>query len=233
MKARELVASAMRKLGVLGQGAAPTASELQDGLSAFNAMVDSWSAEGLAVPSQTREEFTLTPGQGSYSMGSGGDFNTSRPVSIEFAGLLIENGQAVESPVGILNDREWAEKSVKTLQSELPRWIHIARGAPNWTVQVWPVPSAAHKLVLYSEKPLSRVTADTEITALEGYERALIYNLAIELASEFEREPSASVVAVANAAKGTIMARNSRESILTCDSAVLNGGRVYDIKAGK
>lgn len=233
MKARELVASAMRKLGVLGQGAAPTASELQDGLSAFNSMVDSWSAGGLAIPGQTREEFSLTPGQGSYLMGPGEDFDTSRPVEIEFAGLLIENGEPIELPVGILNDREWAEKRMKALQSDYPRWIHVSRGAPNWTIQVWPVPSAAHKLVLYSEKPLSRVTADTEITALEGYERALIYNLAIELAPEFEREPSATVVANASEAKRAIMVKNSPEITLTCDSAVLSRGHTYDIKAGE
>lgn len=223
----------MRKLGVLGQGAAPTASELQDGLSALNSMIDSWSADGLLIPSKTREEFVLTASQASYTIGTGGNFNTSRPVSIEFAGLLVENGDSIELPVGILNDREWAEKRLKALQSDYPRWIHISRGAPNWTIQVWPVPSAAHKLVLYSEKPLSRVTADNEITSLEGYERALIYNLAIEIAPEFEREASATVVANASEAKRAIMVRNSPEITLTCDSAVLSRGHTYDIKAGE
>lgn len=82
---RDLIRSAMRLISVKAAGEVPTAEEEQDGLYSLNTMLDSWNTERLMVSVLDREEFTLTPGLGTYTMGPGADFDVARPTKIEYA----------------------------------------------------------------------------------------------------------------------------------------------------
>jgi len=47
MTVAEIVAAALRKIGVVQMGATPTADQIAYGADAFNAMVASWALEGI------------------------------------------------------------------------------------------------------------------------------------------------------------------------------------------
>jgi hypothetical protein len=229
---RDIVKGSLRLIGALAAGEAASADEQADAILAMNAMLDSWSAEGLIVNARTREEFSLVASTQTYTMGSSGTWNTTRPSRVERVMLEVQSTPVYELPIKILTPIEWAEKQTKESTSEFPSEVWIQGTAPLERFTFWPIPTAAHKAVIYSEKPLGTyANASTDIDLPAGYERAIRYNLAVELAPEFGKSAPAEVVAIAQESKATIMRLNSQPLFLECDPAITGPG-VYDIHSG-
>lgn len=232
MKARQLLTDSLRLIGVLASGNSLTSAQGADGLRTLNAMVSSWSAESLLVPADVRETFSLVAGTQAYTMGSGATFSTQRPIEIKAASVIISS-DASEIPVGLIGTSQWATLSDKTTQGT-PDKLWPQPGAPNWTVNLNPVPSSGQTLVLYSQKVLtSFTTLDTDVSLLDGYERAMKYNVAIDLAPEYGRTVSAEVARVATESKTTIERLNKRILAMVVDpSLTRNNGGGYNIFSG-
>jgi hypothetical protein len=219
--ARDVVEGSLRLIGALASGENATASEGADGLEALNEMIESWSLEALIIPNITREEFTLTPGTQSYTIGTGATFNTTRPIRVESVTLELV-GSEEELPLKMVNSQEWAAIQLKGISSDIPLYVYFEGTYANETVNVWPKPSAAHKLVIYSQKPLASLASlNTTVTLPPGYLRALKYNLALEWAPEFGKELSPQVQRVAMEAKASIKRKNQKPYFSACDAAVL------------
>ena len=63
-----------------------------------------------------REQFPLVSGQNPYTIGYGGDFNTSRPMKIIDAYLLLNNGSIpVSYPMQVLGYDDYNAVRLKTL----------------------------------------------------------------------------------------------------------------------
>lgn len=227
--ARDTIKGALRLIGVIASGETPTAAEQTDGLQALNEMLQSWSAEGLLVPAVTREELTLIPAQSAYTIGVGGNFATSVPVAID--SVMLKSG-AQEYPMRQLSRVEWAEISLKGLQGTIPEAIYFQKGSPLGTINVYPVPSAAHKLVLYSQKSMGTFTsANDDVNFPAGYAEALRYNLAVRLAPEYGRAIGPEVLGIAQDAKANIQRQNSEAVYMTTDAPIR--GRAFDFDTGE
>jgi hypothetical protein len=72
-----------------------------------------------------REEFSFIGGQQRYSVGTLGDFNTTRPVKIERVTVEIQGANAFETPVDIVNVDQWVNISIRAVQSDIPTWVYI------------------------------------------------------------------------------------------------------------
>lgn len=232
---REIIKASLRLCRVLASGENPTADEFKDALSAYNAMLDSWSLDGLVVPVREREEFTLIPGQSSYTLGPTGDFATTRPTEIFQASVIDENSSpAFENPLDVLTASEWATISQKSLQSDLPTKLYAKGTSPLETVFIWPVPLSAKKIALYSDKPLGPVTNPNATLSLQpGHEEALRYNFAIRIAPEYGKTLSEEVIAIANESKEKIERRNNKSEVLGMDAAVLTRRPGFNIITGE
>lgn len=216
---RDLIGDALEDLGVLASGEPVTASDAQKGLLKLNNLLESWSIESLTVYSRTIEEFSLVANTGSYTIGTGGVFNTSRPVEYENASIKIDN---IEYALDILGPQEWAEICQKSLASSIPCALHPVGTYPLDTLKIYPVPSVVSTLVLYTLKPLSSFSSINDAISLPpGYLRALSSNLAIELAPSFGKEPSALVIEIARESKANIKRKNIKETFLKCDPALV------------
>jgi hypothetical protein len=230
---RDVVKRSMRLLGAIAAGEAPSADEQADALSALTTMLDSWSLEGLIVYAKAREEFTLTASQSSYTFGTSGNFNSARPIRIEIA-TVKQVGSSIEIPIEIVTLAEWAGISDKTVTSNFPRRIYPEGTYPLETVNVWPVPSEGASLVLHSWKPLSTLASvDTTITFPPGYQRAIEYNLAVELAPEFGKSISPEILNTAIESKDNLKVINTKPEYLSCDPAVLSRSRAFNILTGE
>jgi hypothetical protein len=208
--AQDIIKRALRLLGVIATGETPSNDEMQDGLTALNSMIDSWNTEGLMIPVSSRETFSITPSDNEYTMGSGGDFNTTRPVKIDSAAALIDGK---EFPVEVLTEQKWRELQDKTSTREYPTALFYSSASPLSTVYLYPVPSASSTLVLYSRGQITRpATASTSMILAPGYDEALTYGLAIRLAPEYGKNASPEIVAIANNAKAAIK-RNNLQSV--------------------
>lgn len=222
--ARGIIESSLRLIGALGTGETPQASDVNDGLETLNDMMDSWSAERLIIPSMTRETFPLVASQSAYTMGSGGDFDTSRPIYIET--ILVQESASFEIPVKMLNSKQWSQILDKTVTSTLPTRFYVEPNNPLITINLFPVPSAVKTLVINSQKPLTNFSnLSTSETLPPGYTRALKYNLALELAPEYGVQPLPDVYRIARESKANIERNNITPHYLGMDEGLIGMGR--------
>lgn len=222
MTALDLITGALRLIGVTASGESISANEAADALSALNDLLDSWSTQSLLIPNRVREVFPLVSGQQSYTIGTGGNFNTARPMRIEHALLQITSvTPALEIPLKLLTEDEFAGIVIKGMNSTYPLYAYAEGTFPLETLNVWPVPNQVNNIVLYSWKQLANIASLTTVFNLPpGYNRALRHHLAIELAPEFGRSVAPEVVAVADAAVADIKRMNFKPSYMTVDDAL-------------
>lgn len=251
MTVNDLINRSLRLLGAINIGDPPTAPEAQDALLALNGMVDAWANERLMIYTTARNLYNLAPDQQVYQIGpSGPDWIGPRPTRIDAAGLLLGNSdptQVYERPLAVIRtDKDWAAFRIKGLQSTLPLGLYYDRWYSNpdsatspvgsGNIAVWPVPTAVNQVALYTPVAVSQFTALTQTIALPpGYQRALTYNLAIELAPEFDREPSDVVVAIAEQSKAGIKRVNAPSAIgrMRTDPVLRGKGGYWDYTIGE
>jgi len=224
----------MRLIGVLSSGEVASAEEAADALSALNEMLESWSTERLLVPATVEELFDLVVDQTQYTMGPSANFNTTRPIKIEKA-FLREIGASnnTDIPMLIINSDEWGDIVVKAVTSSIPLYVYPERTYPNETLNIWPVPSVANKIGIYSTKILTALAALTTTVAFPpGYYRALKYSLALELAPEYARQIDPNIMRVARESKANIKRVNKTPQYLSSDAALMSPDTAFDWRTG-
>lgn len=223
---RELLSSSLRLITVIGAGETMTAEDASDGLKTLNQMLESWSADGTVINSKSVDTISLTSGDAVYTMGVGGDINAARPAVINF--ITVKQGDS-DYTLNVWGSEVYATVENKVIQG-LPQDVYVDNGSALLTLTLSPVPYAGLTMSVYSEKPLSTLTLDTVLSFPPGYEKAVRYNLAVELAPEYEREASATVQRVAHESLLVIKRNNSQyaEAVSAVDAALdssfTNGG---------
>jgi hypothetical protein len=233
MTAREMIASSLRLIGVLATGETASSPEMNDGLSTLNQMLSSWSNENLVVHQKVRDEFTLTPGTAAYTWGASGTFNSSRPVEVLTAALELQGSDPQEIPLQILTTKEYSSLSLKGLESTIPQAVYFDGAYPFQGVTFYPVPSAAEHAVFYSLKPFSVLALGDSISYPPGYEKAIRYNLAIDLAPEYGSQVDPIILQQAMDSKAEIKRKNLQTPVLKMDLPLETGRNSFDYRTGE
>ena len=220
-KVRDLLAGALRLIGVLDPGEAMEPDAARDALQALNELIETLNLEHLTNPTGVnRVDVTCTAGKAAHTIGTGGDFDTPRPVVIDKAYVLIGTG---EYPVEIVTDDEWAEIPVKGV-SGIPLQLYYEPNMPLGQVFLWPKPAQNYALALWVWDSLPTYTSlDTTLVLPPGYARMLRYNLAVELAPEWGRALSPAVIQTAIDSKAAIKRVNQVTPLMEVDSAPSGG----------
>lgn len=207
VNARTLINAAALKLSALGKGQTLPADEAEDGLNALNALISSWNLDGLMIFNEKRESFPLTQGVPSYTIGTGADFDTDRPTNIttafvRFGGYDYNLKSDDSSIYGKITDKD---------DEGVPSRYNYVQNSPIGTIYIFPTSNAPMDLYIYSEEQLSSFPdLTTDIVLADGYERAIIYNLALELAPEYQVEPNSLVYRNAQKSLAAVKAYNSK-----------------------
>lgn len=206
--ARTLIKRALQKNGVLTKGEAPSGDEASDALQTLNAMLGTWSNDSLLIYARLSESFVLTSGQSAYTIGSGGNFNTARPMQILSAYVRIGN---IDYDLDIINGVAYDDITLKSLQSSIPSALYYDGNSPLGTITIYPVPTTG-TLYIRSEKQLSSFTTlDTDLDLPPGWDKAIVDNLSIELAPEYGQPVTEAMYMMATNSLGrikTAVARN-------------------------
>lgn len=228
MQTSILIYNAMRIAGILGApGRAPSDSETADGLLALNGMLDAWQTERLMVFCELAFEFQLVVDQQDYSIGTDGtpDFAHTRPEQIDRAGLILNNVMpSTEIPLQTYTDQEWAAVTPKKLQSTQPTGLWYQRTVPNGLITFWPIPQNPYKVMLYLWENLQVVDdASVNMSLPPGYQSAIEYNLAVELAARFPGRANISPWSVQKAmlTKNTVKTMNDERLKMRTEYAAL------------
>lgn len=219
---------ALRLLGVLAEGETPSASESADALMALNQMLDSWSTESLAVFATLEQTFTWPAGQATRTLGPSGNLVGERPVVLDPSSYIVVNG--ITYPLQVINQEQYNGIPVKTIQANIPGFVHVNPTFPDAEITLFPVPSEPVEIHFVSSETLSQPALLTTILSFPpGYLRAFTYNLALELAPEFGVEPSKDVRRIAMTSKRNLKRINDPADLLDMPFNLPANGR-YNIR---
>lgn len=222
--AGDLCSSALKKLGVLAAGETMTAEDGADALSALNALLDQWGADNLQIYTVTRTTFTITASTQNYAVGTGAVVNVVRPVFIEHIRFQDTSvSPTMEYPLATLTEDQWAGIAQKTITSPFPNAYYYNPTYPTGTISFWPVPtSATLQGVLYAPTAVSEFAALTTTVSLPpGYRYMLITNLALQLAPDYDRQPSPALVEAARDSMATVKRANVRTMLMSMPPGAL------------
>lgn len=206
----DIIHSALRKIGAVASGETVEPEEQKDSLEALQIMLRSWSVEQINVFSLVTETHTLVGGTTIYSWGEGGTINTIRPNEVVDA--TIDDSSGVTHPVTIISEGQYRNITVKGTSSR-PYYLYPQYTYPYVTIKLYPTPSDAETLNLYSLKPFTETSSfdsvDDTLAMPVSYQEPIIYNLAIRMAPEFGRAIPVTVAAIATSSYDRLIARNA------------------------
>ena len=225
--ALDIITGALRRINAYAPGETLSTADANDALQLLNDLLDTWSTEHLTVYANAEDTATLTPGKPSYTIGTGGDINVARPLRVVqvFTRITTSGAGAIDYPCEEAASEQYLSIGLKSQPGPWPRMFFYNSTFPLGTLYLWPVPTMAGELHLWCDNVLSQFATLTDVLSMpQGYARALKLNLALELAPEYKKEPSALLVEQARSAKAVIKALNSSpQAVAAYDGAIVGG----------
>lgn len=223
--ARVIITKALQKIGAIVKNESPSSDEANDGLDALNALVSSWANDSMLVYARVRETISLTAGDGIYTIGSGAyDLNTTKPTFLVEAHIRQGN---IDYPLTIIPDETYESSIPDKSVRGLPTFINSDNGHPYVTLRMHPLPDTNYTLHILTEKPLASLTLDTVIELPSGWERALIYNLAVELCPEYGQQIDQLIYKIAEDSKRYIKVAIMKNRSMDVNPVYLGKRNIY------
>jgi hypothetical protein len=176
-------------------------------------MVTGLNNEGLMA--YTNEEQTLTVGasDASYTIGTSGDVNTTRPVTI-LAAWGVDGDNVSQPPMRIINDDEYAAIDNKTDTADWPTKILYrpsVGASAHGTIILWPVPNATRTVKLLVRVPITEFAAvSTSLVLPPGWEEMYMSNFCVRIAPTYETTAPPDIKDLARISKANIKRTNMR-----------------------
>lgn len=225
-----LINLALKQVGVLGVGQTASAEDISDAFMMLNMMLSQWSVKRNVVH-QIADIACQSTGAQTYTVGPGGDFNTSRPtklIGVYFRQVNTPGGYAnsVDTPVDLLQSMsDYSRIATKNIAS-MPCSAYYDPQYPLGVLHLWPVSIPQYELHILALMPLAQfATAYDDINLPPEYQEALMYNLAGRLYPLYGMAVNTTVVALAAASLQTVRMANIQVGKLQMPSEVVGGGR--------
>lgn len=232
VSANDIITLALKEAGVLGVGQSPLAEDINDAFLLLNGMIAQWQRRRPMVYHLVDVSKQAT-GAGSYTIGSGGDFNTARPAAINSAFVRQTNGSAtVDYPLAVLSSREDYNDIVSKSVQSLPMAVYYDASYPLGTLYFWPVPTSLYQLHVTVYESLPKFTnLASQLSLPPEYFEALHYNLACRLRPAYQLPPDPTLVQLAKSALDTVKMANTQVPHLKMPAGLMGTGR-FNIYAG-
>jgi hypothetical protein len=228
--ALDLITEALHLIGAKDPTESVTNQEASDGLVSLNGMLDSWTTDRMFVYNVLDTTHTWPGGVTSRTVGTGGDINIARPVKVQDS-YMVAGG--VSYPINAISKEAYAGITLKGLQSTYPDWLYYETSYPLGVVYLNPVPGTSIEFHLLSWLSLVQFAAVTDVVSLPpGYKRAVVYNLAIEVAGQYGLNPSAAVAAIATSSAYKIKRLNAPLPLSTIEVAYAPSRDNFNIYRG-
>jgi hypothetical protein len=226
--ANDLIVLALKLCGVIGVGQTASTDDLNDGFTMLTQMMATWQRKRWLTYHLQDVAFTPTGAQ-SYTIGSGGTINVTRPDRIEaaFVRQLIPGGaNQVDFPMRVIDDREdYALIAVKQISASPPTTIFYDPDFPLGNVYVWPLAGNQYEIHLLVKQPLqSFASLSDTINLPQEYLEALMWNLAARLRPMYGLGPEPTIAAEAKASLDTLRVANTQLARLRLPSDVPGQG---------
>ena len=227
-----LIEDALGLTNAVGQDQTLTNDEVSDCLRVFNDVLEDWSTQRLAVFGQANQTFNTVANQATYTIGSGGNWNTVRPERISEPAYATV--QSVTFPFINVTQAEYnliAYKAQPGGGTDYGQCYLYVNEYPLGLITLWPVPNAVYPITFSIDRILSQVTnAATSISFPQGYAKAFKYTMGVELAPLFGKNVARDypeVMRIQAQTLGNIKRANKQPQVMEYDIA-LRSDRYYN-----
>lgn len=224
--AQNIIDAAFRKIG----HSDPTSTDRTEALENLNNLVSSWGIEFLNHY-VVRETLSITSAKAEYTIGSGGDLDTVRPIKLVDA--ILRDSSGYDYNLEIISARDYNDIRYKS-NSIRPTEVYFIPEYPLAKVIFDCTPDTSYSVLFDFEKNITEFAALTTTVSLpDEYKEALVYNLAISIAEDKGIHLMQSVYDTAQRTKDML----SRLNAITrpVPEAQFDGfqGRAFDITIGE
>lgn len=235
-QALDIITGALQLLSVYDPGEALTDADAELGLVVLNDMLDSWSNENLSCYTILTQSTVLTPGQQTYSIGPGGQVNSTRPIRLitgPGAAYIIDlNGNRYG--IEVVPENKWNiyGNTSSIVQSNFPDTLWYDPQFPLGYLNFLPWPNAAYTAYWTSYLQLTDFAAlNTSVSLPPGYLMALKYNLAVYIKPYFaDGNLMPEIALAAQSSKANVKRANMRPLVALYDGAIVSrAGLSYNV----
>lgn len=231
--ALQIIEDSLGLTNAVGVDQTLTADETSDCLREFNNLLEIFNTRNLAVYGAVNQTFNTVAAQATYTIGSGGNWNTVRPVRIDDPAYSVINSNT-SYPCYSMTQAEYNLITVKDQQQQFPdRYLYV-NTFPLGRVTLWPVPSGIIPLTFSINTQLAAVSvAGATISFPPGYAMVFTYKLAPMLGPMFGKQASADVIRIGNESFADICRVNKKLTLMTYPYALgANNPNYQDFVAG-
>ncbi len=193
-------------------------------LERLNAMMESWQLERLLCYQVIQESFALSVSTTAYSIGANGAFATDRPTRIVDP-CFVRDASGYDSPVQLIPIDSYGYIGMKSDSTGYPRFLYYDQGFSSTstaTINLYPPPLGSMTLFINSMKQLQNFsTISHGVNLPPGYQRAIEFNFAIEVAGGFT-SVAPEVARIAMESKKAIKVQNLPDPIMRVEAGVNN-----------
>lgn len=234
----DLVTDAYGEIGVYGPADTFSSTDQAFALRRLNMILDTWAAQPLMAMAMSFYDLPITAGVSQYTIGpSGSPIVGARPTRIRAARLAYPASSPLFYPVDVLDVLQYNDLSSSRYYEvgrTRPDTVVYNKTLPNATVTVLPVPDDAATLRLWYDYQPAPFASLTDTLALsQGYYKALMLQLALELAPSFGATPSPITQAAWQDAIRSIKAMNTVQQGTPYDSRTPGLFGRFDIRNGQ
>jgi hypothetical protein len=181
----DIINNAFYLIGEITPDVIPPAPMIARGLFLLNDLLDSFSGEGVYIPTIKEITVTLIPGQATYIVSNivPADFNFNRLVELDFVTIQV---QTIDYPVQVV-DRAVILNNVRypSLQAQ-PSKVYIDRLDLQTNLTFYPTPNLAYTTKIRAKFMLNSLALFQVINEMPRYSyRFLRYALGRELSSYY------------------------------------------------
>ena len=210
----DIIAAALVKAKVYAVGEQILDADMAQGLQSLNVMLDSWSNETLTVFANLTQTFTLVPGTQAYTIGPGGTWSGTRPLSIDQGPgvAFITDTSGNRYDVAVVPQDRWNQIGLISSNSDLPDTMFYDPQFPLGIINIFPIPLIGYQFTFTCLLPLLDLASPSTLINLPpGYQKAMEDNLAIELEPFFPTaELTRNLIEMAAKSKGNVKRTNTK-----------------------
>ncbi len=225
---RTIATDALMEIGAIGQGETMSAADAALALLRFQNQIDGFAADRLTLSVQGALAVTWPASTSTQTIGPGGNIAAQRPVWINTINYVIPGtSPAVESVMAPLNEDQYAQLTIKALQSGLPQqyFYQTSIDTAVGTLFIWPQPTQQLTLMLYAPQAVGvPISLDSIVSGPPGYQEAFMYLLALRCCTPFAKPVPPLLPKMAADAYALLKRQNVEPGLMGCDPALVPGG---------
>lgn len=188
MTTTQLIKAALRKIGVIGDGQAPSTTQISNGAEALNAMLKTFQADGM--PLWAISETTVTPtATHDYTVGIGQTVNIPAPLKVTQVYLLRTSNQ-VSRPLEVKTHYDYRIlANFSSVGAPTSYWYEPLN--QSGILHIWPIPDTDTitntTIRMVYQRPFFDMDSSTDTTLdfPQWWMEAVIYGLAWRLSPEY------------------------------------------------